>query len=77
VTANQACVLGLDASDERVRSRRVRRSTSTRATGLDTFRLRDVEEEVTARTELRGRERLDRALERGSGCICVLPHMGN
>jgi KDO2-lipid IV(A) lauroyltransferase len=78
VTANQARVLGLDASDERVRLATREAFDLYARYWLDTFRLRAMsEEEVNARTELRGRERLDRALERGSGCICVLPHMGN
>jgi KDO2-lipid IV(A) lauroyltransferase len=78
VTANQARVLGLDSSDERVRLATREAFDLYARYWLDTFRLRAMPpEEVNARTELRGRERLDRALERGSGCICVLPHMGN
>jgi KDO2-lipid IV(A) lauroyltransferase len=78
VTANQARVLGLDVSDERVRLATREAFDLYARYWLDTFRLRAMPaEEVNARTELRGSERLDEALERGSGCICVLPHMGN
>jgi KDO2-lipid IV(A) lauroyltransferase len=78
VTANQARVLGLDPSDERVRLSTREAFDLYARYWLDTFRLRAMsDQEITARTELRGSERLDRALERGSGCICVLPHMGN
>jgi KDO2-lipid IV(A) lauroyltransferase len=78
VTANQARVLGLDPADERVRLSTREAFDLYARYWLDTFRLRAMSpEEVNARTELRGSERLDRALERGSGCICVLPHMGN
>jgi KDO2-lipid IV(A) lauroyltransferase len=44
----------------------------------DTIRLRALPREVVnRRVDIRGLERIDAALERGGGCICVLPHMGN
>jgi KDO2-lipid IV(A) lauroyltransferase len=78
VAANQARALGLDPRDDLVR-------VSTREAfdlygryWYDTFRIRSLPfEEVNARTEILDIERLDAALERGSGCICALPHMGN
>lgn len=78
VAANQARVLGLDVSDERV-------VLSTREAfdlyaryWFDTFRLRALSREaVSARTEMIDVRHIDEALEKGNGCVCVLPHMGN
>jgi KDO2-lipid IV(A) lauroyltransferase len=78
VARNQARVLGLDPADERVRLATREAFDLYARYWHDTFRLRALSApEVTARTEMRGRERIDAALARGSGCICVLPHMGN
>jgi KDO2-lipid IV(A) lauroyltransferase len=44
----------------------------------ETFALRTMPlEEVNRRFTLEGREHIDRALERGTGIILALPHMGN
>jgi lauroyl/myristoyl acyltransferase len=78
VEANQAQVLGADVDDELV-------NVSTREAfelyaryWYDTFRVRSMSrDEVNARTRPAGYHHLDEARERGSGVICVLPHMGN
>jgi KDO2-lipid IV(A) lauroyltransferase len=78
VARNQARVLGLEPGDERV-------ALATREAfdlygryWYDTFRIRTMSHrEVNERTEIVDRQRLDAALAAGSGCICVLPHMGN
>lgn len=78
VAANQARVLGADLDDELV-------EVSTREAfdlyaryWYDTFRIRRMPaDEVRARTRAVGFHNLDEARERGRGCICVLPHMGN
>lgn len=78
VAANQARVLGLDADDERV-------GLSTRDAfdlysryWFDTFRIRVMSaDEVNRRTRMIDADNIDRALERGKGCVAVLPHMGN
>jgi KDO2-lipid IV(A) lauroyltransferase len=78
VAANQARVLGLDADDERV-------LLSTREAfhlygryWYDAFRIRVLPPEVVnARTDIVDVHHIDRALERGKGCICAMPHMGN
>ena len=78
VAANQARVLGLDLADERV-------LLSTREAfdlyaryWYDTFRIRALPREtVNARTEMVDVHHIEEALEKGCGCICALPHMGN
>jgi KDO2-lipid IV(A) lauroyltransferase len=78
VAANQARVLGLEPKDERVR-------LSTREAfdlygryWYDTFRIRALPSDVVnARTDMVDVHNIDEALEKGRGCICVLPHMGN
>jgi KDO2-lipid IV(A) lauroyltransferase len=78
VAANQARVLGLEPHDERVR-------LSTREAfdlygryWYDTFRIRALTKDVVdARTDMVDVQNIDEALEKGNGCICVLPHMGN
>jgi KDO2-lipid IV(A) lauroyltransferase len=78
VARNQARVLGLDPDDERVRVATREAFDLYARYWHDTFRLRAMSPgEVNARTQIRGRERIDEALARGTGCICVLPHMGN
>jgi lauroyl/myristoyl acyltransferase len=78
VEANQATVLGADRGDELVQ-------VSSRAAfdlyaryWYDTFRIRRMPaDEIRGRTRTAGFHNLDEARERGRGCICVLPHMGN
>lgn len=78
VTANQARVLGLDPDDDRVRLS-VREAFDLYARyWFDTFRIRALtEEQVDARTQLIDAHHLSEARERGTGCIAVMPHMGN
>lgn len=78
VAANQAQVLGADVDDELV-------GVATREAfelygryWYDTFRIRRMPDpEVNRRTRGIAYHHLDEALAAGSGCICVLPHMGN
>jgi KDO2-lipid IV(A) lauroyltransferase len=78
VAANQARVLGLDPDDERVRLSTREAFDLYARYWYDTFRLRALsKEQVIEGTEFIGIENIDRALEAGRGCICVLPHMGN
>lgn len=78
VAANQARVVGLEAGDDRVRAATVEAFELYARYWFDTFRLRVLpQEEVNRRTQMMEIEHIDRALESGSGCICVLPHMGN
>lgn len=78
VAANQARVLGLDVDDERVRMSTREAFDLYARYWYDTFRLHALSpEEVNARTEMVDVHNIDRALERGAGCIAVLPHMGN
>jgi KDO2-lipid IV(A) lauroyltransferase len=78
VAANQARVLGLDEADERVRLATREAFDLYARYWHDTFRIRRMPlEEVNARTDLHGRENIDRALEAGNGVVCVLPHIGN
>jgi KDO2-lipid IV(A) lauroyltransferase len=78
VIANQARVLGVEPTDERaVVSAREAFELYARY-WLDTFRARVLDaRELNTRTIVVGVERIDRALEEGSGCLTVLPHMGN
>jgi lauroyl/myristoyl acyltransferase len=78
VAANQARVVGLEAGDDRVRAATVEAFELYARYWFDTFRLRVLPpDEVSRRTQMIEVEHIDRALEGGSGCICVLPHMGN
>jgi KDO2-lipid IV(A) lauroyltransferase len=78
VAANQARVLGLDAADERVRLSTREAFDLYARYWYDTFRIRALSREaVSARTEFVDIHNIDAALERGRGCICALPHMGN
>jgi phosphatidylinositol dimannoside acyltransferase len=78
VAANQAQVVGLDAGDERVRASTIEAFELYARYWLDTFRVRVLPpDEVNRRTRMIEIEHIDDALAAGSGCICVLPHMGN
>jgi KDO2-lipid IV(A) lauroyltransferase len=78
VTANQARVLGLEPADERVRLSTREAFDLYARYWYDTFRIRALPRAVmNARTEMIDVHHIDEALEKGSGCICVLPHMGN
>jgi lauroyl/myristoyl acyltransferase len=78
VAANQARVVGLEAGDDRVRAATVEAFELYARYWFDTFHIRVLSpEEVNRRTQMIEIEHIDRALEGGSGCICVLPHMGN
>lgn len=78
VTANQARVLGLDLDDERVRLSTREAFDLYARYWFDTFRIRALsEQQVDARTELVDVHHMSEALEGGSGCIAVMPHMGN
>ena len=78
VAANQARVLGLDVDDERVRLSTLEAFDLYARYWYDTFRIRALSREaVNARTEMVDVHHIDEALAKGSGCICVLPHMGN
>jgi KDO2-lipid IV(A) lauroyltransferase len=78
VAANQARVLGLEVDDPRVEIATREAFDLYARYWFDTFRIRRMpDREVNARTLAIGFERIDAALERGKGIICVLPHMGN
>jgi lauroyl/myristoyl acyltransferase len=78
VAANQAQVLGVSPDSA------LAEAAARDAFGLyarywyDTFRTRALSRgEVNARTQTSGIDRIDNALDAGSGCIVALPHMGN
>ncbi len=78
VERNQAMVLGEEPGSPLARSAAREAFELYARYWFDTFRLRTLPpEEIKARTEIVGIERIDRALERGRGCITALPHMGN
>jgi KDO2-lipid IV(A) lauroyltransferase len=78
VARNQARVLGLDPDDERVRVATREAFDLYARYWYDTFRIRTLSrEEVNARTDMVDVHHIDEALEKGNGCVCVLPHMGN
>jgi KDO2-lipid IV(A) lauroyltransferase len=78
VSANQARVLGADPSDERVALATREAFELYARYWFDTFLIRTMStEEFNARIRVIGVEHVDRALEAGRGCICVLPHLGN
>jgi KDO2-lipid IV(A) lauroyltransferase len=78
VAANQARVLGAEPDDERVRLATREAFELYARFWFDAFRVRRMPlEEFNERIVVVGAERVDRALEAGRGCVCVLPHMGN
>ncbi|MGZ5352340.1 MAG: phosphatidylinositol mannoside acyltransferase [Actinomycetota bacterium] len=78
VSANQARVLGLPVTDERVRLSTREAFDLYARYWYDTFRVRALPPDVVAaRTDLVDVHNIDDALALGKGCICVLPHMGN
>jgi KDO2-lipid IV(A) lauroyltransferase len=78
VTTNQARVLGLEPGSDLARAAAREAFDLYARYWYDTFHLRALSQaEVNKRTQMVGIERIDRALEGGRGCICVLPHMGN
>lgn len=78
VIANQARALGVDPEDPRAALAAREAFELYARYWFDTFRARVLPvEELKARTRIVGLEHIDRALEAGSGCLAVLPHMGN
>lgn len=78
VEANQARVLGVQPGTEAAGAATREAFRLYARYWYDTFRLRVLSaDEVLRRSELDGIEHIDRALERGRGCVAVLPHMGN
>ena len=78
VAANQARVLGVDPADERVELATREAFELYARYWFDTFRIRSMPtDEFNRRTTMIGVEHVDRALDAGRGCICVLPHLGN
>jgi phosphatidylinositol dimannoside acyltransferase len=78
VGANQARVLGADPGDDRVALATREAFELYARYWFDAFRIRAMtKDEFNDRMRVVGREHVDRALEAGRGCICVLPHLGN
>lgn len=78
VAANQARVVGREPDDPLVRAATAEAFELYARYWFDTFRLPALSpDEVKRRTVMEAREHIDRALQAGSGCITVLPHMGN
>jgi len=78
VAANQARVLGVDLADDRVELATREAFELYARYWFDAFRIRAMTaDEFNARINVIGVEHIDRALEAGRGCICVLPHLGN
>ena len=78
VAANQARVLGADPGDDRVALATLEAFELYARYWFDAFRIRAMtKDEFNDRMRVVGLEHVDRALEAGRGCICVLPHLGN
>ncbi len=78
VIANQSRALGVDPDDPRAALAAREAFELYARYWFDTFRARVLPvDELNARTRVEGLEHIDRALEGGSGCLAVLPHMGN
>ncbi len=78
VAANQAQVLGLPVDDPRVVLATKEAFELYARFWFDAFLIRHLAPaEVNERTRFPGWENIDRAVEQGHGCICVIPHMGN
>lgn len=78
VIANQARALGVEPDDPRAALSAREAFALYARYWFDTFRIRVLSaEELNARTRVVGLDHIDRALEAGSGCLAVLPHMGN
>ncbi len=78
VAANQGRVLGTDPGDERVALATREAFELYARYWFDTFRIRTMgKDEFNTRMRMLGVEHVDRAIEDGHGCICVLPHLGN
>ncbi|MEW6060209.1 MAG: phosphatidylinositol mannoside acyltransferase [Actinomycetota bacterium] len=78
VAANQAQVLGA-SPDSNLAQTAAREAFELYARyWYDTFRIRTLShDEMNARTQMKGVEHIDKALDAGHGCIVALPHMGN
>jgi KDO2-lipid IV(A) lauroyltransferase len=78
VAANQARVLGVEPASP-VAAIAAREAFELYARyWYDTFRVRTIpDDEVLRRTTVSGMDNVDQALERGTGVVCALPHMGN
>ncbi|HJS26445.1 MAG TPA: phosphatidylinositol mannoside acyltransferase [Actinomycetota bacterium] len=78
VAANQARVLGADPMDARVALATREAFELYARYWFDAFRIRALtKDEFNERMRMVAVEHVDRALEAGRGCICVLPHLGN
>jgi KDO2-lipid IV(A) lauroyltransferase len=78
VAANLARVLGLPPHSELVRAATREAFSLYARYWYDTFRARTMSPgEVKERFRIEGLDNVDRALERGTGAILALPHMGN
>ena len=78
VAANQARVLGADPTDVRVALATREAFELYARYWFDAFRIRALtKDEFNERMRMVAVEHVDRALEAGRGCICVLPHLGN
>lgn len=76
--ANIARILGRDARDPLVRATAIEAFELYARYWFDAFRVPTVPPaEVDARMDGAGLDQIDRALERGKGCVVVLAHLGN
>ena len=78
VARNQARVLGVDARSEAARAATREAFDLYARYWLDTFRVRVISaDELDRRTTVTGHAHIDAALAAGTGCVAVMPHMGN
>jgi lauroyl/myristoyl acyltransferase len=78
VAANQAQVLGVDATSPLVRAATREAFDLYARYWYDTFHIRGLpRSELDRRTRMEGVDHIDAALADGKGCVAVLPHMGN
>ncbi|MFM8999733.1 MAG: phosphatidylinositol mannoside acyltransferase [Actinomycetota bacterium] len=78
VIANLARILGRDPQDALVRATAVEAFELYARYWFDAFRVPTLSPaEVDARMDGAGLDEIDRALERGRGCVVVLGHLGN
>lgn len=76
--ANLGRILGRDPQDALVRATAVEAFAIYGRYWFDTFRAPVIPvAEIDARIDAAGLERIDRALERGKGCVVALGHLGN
>ncbi len=78
VTHNMSHVLGLDASDERVRASARQVCLNIAKGHYELFRLSRLSvDEIQAITRIEGKEHMEQALSRGKGVVVVGAHFGN